>query len=342
MVDYMTHTRNLPCVSLYYISICYATWHCDHNEAKGETMSNKKIGGLVFYWIIVFSILLILVTNLIMRPSWLYGSVIGFLIVSFMSYGFSQHKEYRRVKKQQRIAKIELSYLLNHFITHNNIFLIGICGKARAGKSTVRQLITDLFQTDPDFYNYSVGRLSMIQPLRDMTALFFSEAAALGRVDREKADNTWGISPRRFMQLMGTEIFKGLLGANVWIKMALKHIAETNYDIYISEDIRAENEVALMNSSGLVIRVVRPGDESIVSDHVSEKPITQDDIAYTIVNDGSLQDLYNNTHVVYNQIKEDILNTLEVRPSIVPRPNAYRDNMLPECGSIVFPISTMN
>lgn len=101
------------------------------------------------------------------------------------------------------------------------------------------------------------------------------------------------IKLRNLMQYFGTDIIRNNLGDDVWIYACLKRI---NVNIlrgyrFIITDVRFPNEAkAIKDNNGILIKVVR--NNEIDNNHESEKIDFDADI--TIINNGSLENLFNN------------------------------------------------
>jgi hypothetical protein len=94
---------------------------------------------------------------------------------------------------------------------------------------------------------------------------------------------------RRFLQLMGTEAGREILGDNVWVNAAMGSIAPG--DDVVFADMRFPNEaLAVERTRGITIRVDRPGVEAINA-HESETALDDWPFDYRISNDSTLEAL---------------------------------------------------
>jgi len=190
---------------------------------------------------------------------------------------------------------------------------IGIIGTKRSGKDTIADYLIK-------FHGYK--QYSFADPLKKaaMEIFGFSYAQMWGdEKDKETVDSRWGISPRRALQLLGTELLQldihnhtnegeFPIGRSIWVhKFKLWYLKEkqqnSNIKVVIS-DVRFIHEEAILTElGGILCRVIRPSLTS-VDTHGSEieQQNIQEDIK--IINDSTLFDLYKKVdeYLVNNKI----------------------------------------
>lgn len=193
--------------------------------------------------------------------------------------------------------------------------LIGIVGKKRCGKDTTAEYLIK---------NNGFERYSFADPIKHgAIAMFgFTEKQMWGSAeDKETVDPRWGISPRRMLQLMGTELFqfdiqKHLkdgefkVGREVWVKAFKiwyqneKVKPRITFNVVIADMRFIHEEKAIREMDGEIWRVSRPSLIDI-DEHASEKE--QDSIVAdkTVINDGTLEELY-------EKIKINLTKDLEI------------------------------
>lgn len=112
---------------------------------------------------------------------------------------------------------------------------------------------------------------------------------AVGYVEAKKNPEV-----RRLLQNLGTEVGRKMLGSNIWVttmKARLQGLRAEGKDVVIT-GIRYPNEVTMVERlRGKLVWVDRPGYEA-AGGHASENSVSGSDFHQTIVNDGSLEDLY--------------------------------------------------
>lgn len=173
--------------------------------------------------------------------------------------------------------------------------LIGIHGPLNGGKDTVADYI--LAKSSNAF-----GRYAFAGPIKQacMIMFGFTKEQLEDRVLKEQVDEFWGFTPRKAMQLLGTEYGRNMLRKDVWIRRGeLQHLNNLKEGRgTIITDVRFDNEAdwlrAQPNSALIYLKV--PGlerDERY--QHESEAGIKLDESFDTvIVNDKTkgLQSLF--------------------------------------------------
>ena len=175
--------------------------------------------------------------------------------------------------------------------------LIGLTGRAGAGKSTV---------ADHMVLRHGFVQMALADPIRcGLQAMFGLAPQDLDERARKEAPVDWlGVSPRRLMQTLGTEWGRAVCGEDVWLKVAERRIAQQKALRYMSvyelplrmviSDIRFANEAAWVRAQGGVVwHVVRVADDyRIDGDHVSERTLPVAEGEHIVWNVGSLQQLF--------------------------------------------------
>ena len=174
-----------------------------------------------------------------------------------------------------------------------NILIVGFTGRAKSGKSTAANALGTWL-----YHNYCipVNVKAFADPIREIGNIFgFTDHQMSFQDLKEKVDERWGISPRKFMQLVGSEMFRTHICPDAWVKHMfeigipewvnnVKERSEYNFDRVCADksvyacmigDVRFKNEAeAIQERGGIIVRINRPGVDSIsngVQNHVSEK-----------------------------------------------------------------------
>lgn len=166
--------------------------------------------------------------------------------------------------------------------------IIGIHGPLNGGKDTVANIIQMM-------YPQKFGRYAFAKPLKDAlkVMLGFSDIQLEDRKLKEETDPFWGFTPRKAMQLLGTEFGRDMLRKDIWIKRAELEIGLNSQHSRgtIITDVRFENEVEWIRSrdDAVLIYIVAP---DVVRDerytHASEAGVSRADTDIMLVNDKSL------------------------------------------------------
>lgn len=98
------------------------------------------------------------------------------------------------------------------------------------------------------------------------------------------------LTPRKILQLLGTEGGRDVIHPNIWVNATLGDLTEN--DRIIITDARFPNEViGIKKKKGIVVKIIRPSVVS-TSTHPSETSLNNyTDWDYVIVNDGTLEQL---------------------------------------------------
>lgn len=171
--------------------------------------------------------------------------------------------------------------------------IIGIAGKARAGKDTAADYLAEATALTKVSFASNVKKTAM--------AMFgLSEAQVYGRgVDREAIVEPWGISIREILQKIGTECGREVFRQDIWqVRLYEDLMSLGKHKHFIVSDVRFNNEAAWVQSlGGFVINIVRPSSPTVGAvGHASEQGVTVYDAS--VANDGSVEDLYSKLYEV--------------------------------------------
>lgn len=114
--------------------------------------------------------------------------------------------------------------------------IIGILGPAGSGKTTVARYLVE---------KYGAVRYAFGDPLKEIAGrtLDFSHDQLYGSQEQKEAvDPRYGFSPRWFMQRLGTEGIRSVLGEDFWWKLCLERIFDEKPPLAVIDDVRFENE----------------------------------------------------------------------------------------------------
>lgn len=148
--------------------------------------------------------------------------------------------------------------------------LIGLSGVMNAGKDTVANLI---FALRPR----GLRRYSFATPLKSGVCAMFgwTNDQIENREFKETVDPRWGFTPRKAMQLLGTEYGRNLLRDDIWVHAARNfHTESLNQSKgTMITDVRFENEAEWIRTvpGAVVIHVINPEHDYLAPvKHVSE------------------------------------------------------------------------
>lgn len=163
--------------------------------------------------------------------------------------------------------------------------VIGITGRAGAGKNTVADLIPGavVMQLADPIYAAIAAMLGV------------PEAQLRDRRLKERAIPSLGKSPRQLLQTLGTEWGRDTVDRHLWLKLAHERIlklARAGAEVVVVADVRFANEAEWIRERlcGEVWEVRRPG-LPVAAGHSSEAGLPSELVDRRIDNDGSLDDL---------------------------------------------------
>lgn len=168
--------------------------------------------------------------------------------------------------------------------------LIGITGRAKSGKDTSAGIIREYFQNQ----NKSVDIYSFASPLKKIARdIFKFSDFELNTPDgKESHNNFWDITPRKFLQILGTDMFRNVFRDDVWLKCAELYLTDNMADVIIIPDVRFNNEAEFIKKyKGIIIQIYRSNWENDFSGHVSEQGIDDKYLNWSIYNNYSINEL---------------------------------------------------
>lgn len=127
-------------------------------------------------------------------------------------------------------------------------YIIGLAGPAKVGKSTTAKAAIESFNRR--YKDLSVIRYAFATPIYETVSMLtgwpIEKLKDLNYKEVDWTDETApvkclkGMSPRSFLQKVGTECFRQVIHNDFWIDVTLSKVKD--YDIAIIEDARFENE----------------------------------------------------------------------------------------------------
>lgn len=157
------------------------------------------------------------------------------------------------------------------------------------GKSTIANYLVE---------KYNFKRLILAKTLKDMgivllKSLNISEERTKYYTETAKEEiiPELGVSWRWICQSLGTEWGRRLINPDIWLKTT--EVQMLGGENFICDDTRFLNEANFYKELGFImVKVVKP-DVPIVRNHASEGELDDFEFDYTIVNNGTIEDLHN-------------------------------------------------
>lgn len=180
------------------------------------------------------------------------------------------------------------------------LVLVGLCGAAGAGKSTVAHHLEAVHQ---------LHHVALADPIVNMLHTLLAEAGVGGEWITERAlkeqPSSIGYSYRHLAQTLGTEWGRKGLDQGIWTRIAAYKIGQAvqhGHGVVVS-DVRFPNEAAwLQGLGGTLVRVERthvPG----VRLHESEAYASALAVQHTLWNDGSIATLHDQVDRLMDQLQ---------------------------------------
>lgn len=173
--------------------------------------------------------------------------------------------------------------------------LIGLTGAAGSGKDTVAAMMKEI---SPSFRNYALA-----SPIKEALNVMFGWEMSDwdDRRWKEAVQRDVGRSPRYLAQTLGTEWGREAVHPNLWLLLGNKFI-DSHSDVIIT-DVRFNNEAVWLHDNGGVLVEVRRPEVEPVNAHASEAGVDSNLIDYSVLNNGSLDDLRGTTRVLLDLIE---------------------------------------
>jgi DNA polymerase III delta prime subunit len=151
-------------------------------------------------------------------------------------------------------------------------FIIGLAGPGGVGKSTTAKALSKMLNgmgihsTNYAFAEplYEICSLITGIPIETLKAQNFKEKFWTDQDAPIPCLNGW--TPRKLLQMVGTECFRNNIHQNFWIELAISKVKE--YDIAVFEDARFTNEYEKCH---IVYEVTRDGVDYL-QNHASAMP----------------------------------------------------------------------
>lgn len=172
--------------------------------------------------------------------------------------------------------------------------IIGLAGRKQSGKTSAAIKLE----------KSGFVRLSFADPIREMLSALLIDCGYLHTdiqtmlsADKEKIIDPIGKSARHLLQTLGTEWGRVCINSELWVLAARLKIEASEADYIVFDDVRFENEAAMIRDlGGLIIHIDR-GD--LVSDlHASEAGISDHPDDAFVDNDHSLADFLLDVSIV--------------------------------------------
>lgn len=176
------------------------------------------------------------------------------------------------------------------------IQIIGITGRKFSGKDTTGNYFVD---------KYGFERIAYADPLKNASREIFdfNDEQLYGN-EKETEDEYWGITPRKALQFIGTDLFRNHIcellpgvGKDIWVSVLkrkiMNRLKKNPNAKFVVTDVRFPNELqAIKDLDGITIKIER---ESVNNKdtHESETLIDELETDFVFSNNGTKEELFN-------------------------------------------------
>lgn len=179
--------------------------------------------------------------------------------------------------------------------------IIGITGQKGSGKSTAAAHMRNI---------HGFRQYDFAEPLKHTVAAIFGFTSfqLYDQKYKEQVDPFWGVTPRRVMQVVGTELFRDTLpkllpelkleGETLWIRCFrewLRGVPPYQKNIVIA-DVRFDDEAKAIKDMGGEIWCINADFVQSQDTHASERGLM------TIIPDHNIPNVYCKTNIMYEWI----------------------------------------
>ena len=167
--------------------------------------------------------------------------------------------------------------------------LIGVCGKAGAGKDTIADYLVN---------NHSFKKIALADPIKRMVKDVFvlDDHTVYDRVAREQPLPQWNDwSVRKLLQTIGTELFRRNIDDAVLVKSLFYRVKTDPTTNYVVPDVRFPNELNYLVENCpdfFAIKITRNGCDGGVGLKGHESEAYDLETNYVIENNGTFSFVY--------------------------------------------------
>lgn len=183
--------------------------------------------------------------------------------------------------------------------------IIVISGNKGVGKDTVANFMQDMF-------HYTLCKtFAFAKPIKEMTSILLNTPVETLDEYKDRSLHEIGLTdilmtPRNYYTTIG-DMFCKTFGKEVFAKIILKQIEESNFEFNIITDMRFRHEYNLLKELKPIFIKVKSSRVKLDTTHYSETDLlhlSDDDFDYTIDNSGTIRDLFLKVKDIVEAIKQ--------------------------------------
>ena len=193
----------------------------------------------------------------------------------------------------------------NKFIIMNKIIVLS--GNKGVGKDTVANFMQDMF-------HYTLCKtFAFAKPIKEITSILLDTPVETLDDNKDKSVHEIGLTelsksmtPRNYYTTIG-DMFCKTFGKEVFAKIILKQIEESNFEFNIITDMRFRHEYNLLKELKPIFIRVKSNRVKLDTTHYSETDLlylSDDAFDYVIDNSGTIRDLFLRVKGIVEAIKQ--------------------------------------
>jgi hypothetical protein len=191
------------------------------------------------------------------------------------------------------------------FIIMNKIIVLS--GNKGVGKDTVANFMQDMF-------HYTLCKtFAFAKPIKEITSILLDTSLDILDDNKDRSVHEIGITdvsksmtPRNYYTTIG-DMFCKTFGKEVFAKIILKQIEESNFEFNIITDMRFRHEYNLLKELKPIFIRVKSNRVKLDTTHYSETDLlylSDDAFDYVIDNSGTIRDLFLRVKGIAEDIKQ--------------------------------------
>ncbi|RUM43541.1 MAG: hypothetical protein DSY80_05415 [Desulfocapsa sp.] len=174
--------------------------------------------------------------------------------------------------------------------------IIGFAGRAEAGKTTAASYLETV---------HGFRHMNFATPLKEAASIMTGlPSMYFYNQDLKKQEIPWLLmSPRKFLQRLGTECVRDHIGKDFWVKRMQQEIDKFPDRSIVIGDIRFEEEASMVQSMGGIVVEIQRSNEKNPYGHSSE--IIDFNCDVILGNTGTVEDLFQSIEIILEGVENE-------------------------------------
>jgi len=137
------------------------------------------------------------------------------------------------------------------------MLIIGLLGKAGAGKDTAAKIIQKESGFPSKIYSFAYKLKEICCELYDIKMEYFLDSYL-----KETVIEKYNKTPRTILQQTGMALKE--IDGKIWVRYLMKNIFEENQEVSIISDVRYKEEVdAIISAGGYILKIIKVGESKL-------------------------------------------------------------------------------